>query len=131
MPFPRLFLKPVLIVIFIVIFAVAVAVARSASGQDSTAAAAPTPTSTPATPPRDLKSAELKPTDLEPIDLQPDASGTVPAEQIRALLLRAEARGISLMDTRLRGANRLSRPRVLLPQHPSDNEVFVWLRLRS
>ena len=40
--------------------------------------------------------------------------------------------GISLMDARLSDANGCSvAPRVLLPQHPADDEVFAWLRLRS
>lgn len=53
-----------------------------AFGQDSTAAATSPPTSTAATPVS------------QPIDLKPDASGSVPAEQIRELLRRAEEKDI-------------------------------------
>ena len=71
------------------IFAV-VLLAGCAFGQDLTPAPASTPTSKPSapvSPPVDLKH-----TDLTPIDLKPDASGAVPAEQIRELLLRAEVK---------------------------------------
>ena len=61
-------------------------------GQDSPSASTSTHNSAPpATAPRtaDLKPIDLKPIDLKPIDLTPDATGTVPAEQIRELLRRA------------------------------------------
>jgi hypothetical protein len=64
--------------------------AGCAFGQDSTSAPASRPISTPSapvSPPVDLQHMGL-----EPIDLKPDASGAVPAEQIRELLLRAEAK---------------------------------------
>jgi hypothetical protein len=44
--------------------------------------------------PTDLKSADTKRTDLKPIDLKPDASGAVPPDEIRELLLRAEAKDL-------------------------------------
>jgi len=37
---------------------------------------------------------DLKPIDLKPVDLKPDASGQVPSEQIRELLLRAEQKDL-------------------------------------
>jgi hypothetical protein len=66
-----------------------VLLAGCAFGQDSASAPISTPPPTvaaPVPPPVDLKH-----TDLKAIDLTPDASGVVPAEQIRKLLLRAEA----------------------------------------
>jgi hypothetical protein len=63
-----------------------VLLAGCAFGQDAPSAPVSTPPpSTQAAP------VDLKHTDLKPIDLKPGASGVVPAEQIRELLLRAEA----------------------------------------
>jgi hypothetical protein len=59
-----------------------VLLAGCAFGQDSTSVPASPPTSTPAAPV------------LQPLDLQPDATGTVPPEQIRKLLLRAEEKDL-------------------------------------
>jgi len=59
-----------------------VLLAGCAFGQDSTSAPASPHTSRPATPVS------------APIDLQPDASGVVPAEQVRELLRRAEEKDI-------------------------------------
>ncbi len=67
-----------------------VLLAGCAFGQDSPSAPVSTPPSTPTAPVP--PPADLKHTDLTPIELKPDASGVVPAEQIRELLLRAEAK---------------------------------------
>ena len=58
--------------------------------QDSVSLPASPLPSTSATPVS--RPAELKPIELKPIDLTPDATGTVPPEQIRELLRRAEAK---------------------------------------
>jgi hypothetical protein len=67
-----------------------VLLAGCAFGQESPSAPVSTPPSTPAAP--GPPPVDLTPKDLKPIDLKPDASGVVPAEQIRELLLRAEAK---------------------------------------
>ena len=68
---------------FGIIFAV-VLLGSCAFCQDSASAPPSAPPAVPAS----------KPTDLKPIDLNPDASGVVPAEQIRELLRRAEKKDL-------------------------------------
>jgi hypothetical protein len=76
------------------VFAV-VLVAGCAFGQDSTSPSPPDVTATPpVSPPTDLKPTDVKPIDLKPIDLKPDATGAVPADEIRELLLRAEEKDL-------------------------------------
>src|SRR5208283_4953197 len=52
------------------------------------------PPSMPAAASIDLKPIDPKPSDLKPVDLKPDASGAVPAGQIRELLQRAEEKDL-------------------------------------
>jgi hypothetical protein len=66
------------------VFAV-VLLAGCVFAQDSSPASPPSPKSAVPVPP---------PVDLKPIDLTPDATGTVPAEQIRQLLRRAEEKDL-------------------------------------
>jgi hypothetical protein len=65
----------------------AVLLAGCVFGQDSDSASTSPLTSTPATP-------VSRPNDLKPVDLTPDATGAVPAEQIRELLRRAEEKDL-------------------------------------
>ena len=67
-----------------------VLLAGCAFGQDSPSTPVSIPPSTLSVPSSPLL--DLKDIGLKPIDLTPDASGVVPAEQIRELLLRAEAK---------------------------------------
>ncbi|HMD15210.1 MAG TPA: hypothetical protein VKH18_00985 [Terriglobales bacterium] len=66
---------------------VAILLAGCVFGQDSASASTSTHNSAPTA--AASRTADLKPIDLKPIDLTPDATGTVPAEQIREILRRA------------------------------------------
>ncbi len=70
----------------------AVLLAGCSFGQDGVSAPTSPRPSTPAT--AVSPAVVAKPNDLKPIDLVPDASGAVPAEQIRELLRRAEEKDI-------------------------------------
>ena len=78
--------------IFVGYISAVVLLAGSVLAQDSTSASTPPLASTP-TAPGPLPT-DLRPTDLRPIDLKPDASGAVPPQQIRELLLRAEEKDL-------------------------------------
>lgn len=96
-------------------FAVAI-LAGSALAQDSASASAstPPPSSTPATPVS------------APIDLRPDASGVVPAEQIRELLRRAEEKDIE-NDRQQRDYTYIERvERHTLDGHGGVNKTETW-----
>ena len=89
------------------IFAV-VLLAGCAFGQDPPSTSVSIPTSTAAKP------------GPPPVDLKPDASGAVPAEQIRALLLRAEAKDLE-NDKQLRDYTYIEREE----QHSLDGHGGV------
>jgi hypothetical protein len=67
-----------------------------------------------------LTSTPATPVDLKPIDLKPDASGAVPAEQIRALLQRAEEKDLE-NDKRQRDYTYIEREE----QHHLDGHGAV------
>jgi hypothetical protein len=73
--------------IFVGYISAVVLLAGYVLGQESTSASTPPLTSTPTAP-------GPMPTDLRPIDLKSDASGAVPPQQIRELLLRAEEKDL-------------------------------------
>jgi hypothetical protein len=76
----------------VVVVLVVILSANCVFGQDSTpASTSPVTSAAPVSQPADLKTTDLKTTDQKPVDLKPDATGAVPPEQIRELLIRAEA----------------------------------------
>jgi hypothetical protein len=93
-------------------FFVIVLLAGYASGQDSASTSSPPSTSaTPVSP---------------PIDLKPDASGTVPAEQIREVLRRAEEKDLE-NDKRQRDYTYIERvERHQLDGHGGVNKTETW-----
>jgi hypothetical protein len=93
-------------------FFVIVLLAGYASGQDSASTSSPPSTSaTPVSP---------------PIDLKPDASGTVPAEQIREVLRRAEEKDLE-NDKRQRDYTYIERvERHQLDGHGGANKTETW-----
>ena len=82
-------------------------------GQDSASPSPSTHTSAPA-------ESASRPADLKPIDLTPDATGAVPPEQIRELLLRAEAKDLE-NDKRQRDYTYIER----VEQHTLDGQGGV------
>jgi hypothetical protein len=78
--------------IFVGYISAVVLLAGYVLGQESTSASTPPLASTPTA--LGPLPTDLRPIGLKPIDLKPDASGAVPPQQIRELLLRAEEKDL-------------------------------------
>jgi hypothetical protein len=101
---------------FGIIFAIVV-LAGSACGQDTASRSSP-----PSTSPASTSATPVSPR----FDLRPDASGTVPAEQIRELLRRAEEKDLE-NDKRQRDYTYIERvERHQLDGHGGVNKIETW-----